>query len=329
MRAYSRHSAAKSTSQRRPHLTPRLTNVQVLEHVKRQSSGTGRVRIAGMSNLLIASGTFGFLAIAVGLAYHFAGLAVFNALVPKDRGSKRIASGIAFGPEPRQHLDLYAPKGAGPFPVLAFVYGGSWDSGAKEDYAFVGRALAAQGFVVAIADYRLVPHFRYPIFVDDVAQAITWLLAHAADYGGDPQRLFAMGHSAGAYNLVQAMLRHDLGPSIRAITVLAGPFDFLPLDSPKSIAAFAHADDLAETQPVNADLSQSPPMLLLHGVDDHTVYPRNSRALHAALNRAGRPAQLTLYDDIGHVGIMLVLSTLLRNRAPVLADAIAFFQKYD
>jgi acetyl esterase/lipase len=84
-----------------------------------------RARIAYMSKLLTA---IGLILFAGGLAYHFATLAIFNALVPKDPGSRLAASDIAYGPDPRQRLDIYAPEGQGPFPVIVFVYGGSWDS---------------------------------------------------------------------------------------------------------------------------------------------------------------------------------------------------------
>lgn len=279
-----------------------------------------------MSKLLTAIG----LALLVGgLAYHFAALAIFNALVPKDAGSRLAAPDIAYGPDPRQRLDIYVPEGQGPFPVIIFTYGGSWDSGSKNDYGFVGRALASRGYLVAIADYRLVPKIRYPVFVDDVAQSINWVIGHAKEFGGDPNRLFAMGHSAGAYNLVQAVLRNQLSAKVRAMVTLAGPFDFLPLDSPKSIAAFSGVAELNETQPINGNLTAAPPILLLHGSADQTVRIRNSQSLYAAWQKVGRPAELKIYDGVSHVGIMLALSTWRRKTAPVLDDAIAFFQKYD
>jgi acetyl esterase/lipase len=279
-----------------------------------------------MSKLLTA---IGLILMVGGLAYHFAALAIFNALVPKDSGSRLAASDVAYGAGPRQRLDVYVPEGQGPFPVIVFSYGGSWDSGSKNDYGFVGRALASRGYVVAIPDYRLVPTVRYPVFVDDVAAVIGWANVHAGEFGGDARRLFAVGHSAGAYNLIQAILRNNLEAKLKAVVTLAGPFDFLPLDSPKSIAAFSGVADLEETQPVNADLSAAPPVLLLHGSADRTVRIRNSENLHAALRKAGRPTELKIYQDVNHADIMLALSTLLRSRAPALDDAIAFFQKYD
>ena len=93
----------------------------------------------------------GLLLLLGGLACHFASLSIFNALIPKDAGGQRVAASLSYGPHKRQRLDLYRPDGRGPFPVLFFSYGGSWDSGWRQDYGFVGRAFAAQGYLTAIA----------------------------------------------------------------------------------------------------------------------------------------------------------------------------------
>lgn len=100
------------------------------------------------------------------LAFLLAGcsaLTAFNALAPADPGAALAGVDIAYGGQARRRLDVYAPQGGvHKAPVVMFFYGGSWDSGRKEDYAFVGKAFAAQGFVTVIADYRLVPAVRFP-----------------------------------------------------------------------------------------------------------------------------------------------------------------------
>ena len=261
-------------------------------------------------------------------------LRTFNSLVPKDQGSTQVASDIAFGPQPRQRLDLYRPDTAdadeqGPkLPVIVFIYGGSWQTGEKGGYAFVGRALAARGFLVAIPDYRLVPQIRYPAFVEDNAAAVRWLVSNAHRYGGDPSRILIMGHSAGAYNA--AMLALDprwLGadrPAIKGFVGLAGPYDFLPLEGPVTTAAFGGEPRPATTQPINFVSADDPPALLLHGARDSTVYPRNSRSLQARLARVGADARMRIYPDLGHVGIVTALSRPFRRKAPVLDDVTAF-----
>lgn len=273
----------------------------------------------------------GVLLIGLGLLYHFAALRVFNLFVPKDRGAVQIAAHVAYGPEARHRLDLYRPQNRAEdaaLPVLIFVYGGSWDSGRKEDYGFVGHAFAARGFLTAVADYRLVPGVRYPAFVDDAALAVNWLMDEVHRFGGNAARVFLAGHSAGAYTALQAVLRHGLQSRVAAVAALAGPFDFLPLDSPKTVAAFGQTDDLRETQPVHADLSEAPPLLLLHGSEDTTVGLHNSWNLHISCLWAGRDSVLRFYRDIGHVGIMLALAKPFRRRAPVLDDITEFFQRY-
>ena len=114
-------------------------------------------------------------------------LSVINFLSPKDRGSRKVARDVPYGAAARQKLDIYAPREAGgPLPVVFFIYGGSWMDGDRRNYDFAGRALAAQGFVTVIADYRLVPEVEYPGFLEDCAAAFAWMVDHIGQYGGDP-----------------------------------------------------------------------------------------------------------------------------------------------
>lgn len=260
-------------------------------------------------------------------------LKTFNSLVPKDSGVDVVARDQVFREGPRGRLDLYAPskRGNERLPIIVFFYGGSWNSGTKDGYAFAGRALAARGFLVAIPDYRLVPEVRFPTFLEDGAAAVRWVRAHAGRYGGDPDRIVLAGHSAGAYNA--AMLSLDprwLGPdrtAIRGFVGLAGPYDFLPFDTSASRAAFGEATDPPATQPVRFASPGDPPALLLVAGKDDLVRPRNARNLAAALREAGVPAEVRTYDEIGHIGILTALSRLFRGKAPVLRDVAEFARK--
>ena len=270
------------------------------------------------------------LLIVAGLTYHFAALQVFDALVPKDAEGRLVKAGVPYGPDPRQTLDVYAPRDLPqePIPVVVFVHGGSWQSGTKDGYGFAGRALAAQGFLTLVIDYRLHPQHRYPAFVDDVDLALRWAVAHAQDFGGDPKTIFAMGHSAGAYNVAMAVLDERLAmgrPQLAGVITLAGPFDFLPLDTRVTKAVFGEVADLPATQPVNHARKDAPPFLILHGSKDSTVFPRNAVALDAALQAVGAPSQLKIYDGVSHVGIMLSLARPFRS-TPVLRDASDFIR---
>jgi acetyl esterase/lipase len=254
----------------------------------------------------------------------------FNALMPKDRASARVAEGLAYGEGPRRTLDVYAPRASagGARPVIVFLYGGAWNSGHRQGYAFAGRALAAQGFVVVVPDYRLVPTVRYPDFLADCAAAVRWARTGVGRFGGDGNRIVLIGHSAGAYNA--AMLALDpalLGTdrvAIRGFAGLAGPYDFLPLDDPATVAAFGRWPRLAESQPVHHAAAGAPPSLLLHGFDDDRVMPRHARALAARLEAAGARVELKYYPRLGHVGILAAVAIPFRRRAPVLADVARF-----
>ena len=257
-------------------------------------------------------------------------LRTFNALVPKDGGAGLVAADQAYASGPRGKLDVYAPRDAvraSKLPVIVFFYGSSWSSGTNAGYAFVGRALAARGFVVAVPDFRLVPEVRFPAFLEDNAAAVKWVRANADRFGGDPDSIILVGHSSGAYSA--AMLSLDpqwLGadrPAIRGFAGIAGPYDFLPLDEITE-PVFGDASDLLATQPVSFASVGDPPAFLMVAGDDTLVAPRNAERLAQLLKEAGVRADLRSYPKIGHVEILLAIAKPLRGRAPVLDDLAAF-----
>ena len=257
---------------------------------------------------------------------------LLNALSP----DRLVGNSIPYGNGPRRSLDVYAPErdragGAGR-PVVLFLYGGSWDSGDKAMYRFVGAALAGLGFVVVIPDYRLYPAVRYPEFLEDCAQALVWTRRHAREFGGDAAPPFVIGHSAGAYNA--AMLTLDprwlggagLAPrtDLRGMVGLAGPYDFLPLDSEELRRIFAPGIPLRSTQPIAHVDGRNPPMLLLAGRDDTVVRPGNTVRLAAKIREAGGFVETRLYPGIGHVEIIGAFASPLRFLAPSLRDSASF-----
>jgi acetyl esterase/lipase len=275
---------------------------------------------------------FGILILVAGLAYKFAALKIFDFVVPKDPGVDLVLRDIPYGSDPRQRLDIYRPIGQAQLPILVFVHGGGWDSGDKGEYGFAAKAFAAQGYAAVVINYRLVPQHLYPAFVDDVALAIAKVEAVALQVNADPLRIYLVGHSAGGYNMLQAVLdphylaaAHVNPQSIRAVAALAAPADFLPLDSPKSIAAFSKASPLQDTQPIQHVRADAPPILLLHGSEDTTVGPHNSKNLAAKLSSAGADVQHKEYSGVGHVKIMLAIAKPLQGQVPVLADITRFF----
>jgi acetyl esterase/lipase len=256
------------------------------------------------------------------------GASVLMALTPRD--GYHVERDVAYGPDPRQRLDLYvpdaAPQGA---PLLVFFYGGRWSAGSKETYPFVGQAFASRGYLVAVPDYRLHPQVRYPAFLEDGAAAVRALAERTgAGRGGRP--LFLAGHSAGAY--IAAMLALDerwLGrcPAVDAAVGLAGPYDFLPLEDEDVRQVFGPGPAGPSTQPVAHVDPGDPPMLLATGAGDTTVRPRNTLSLAGKLRAAGVRAETRLYERPGHVGLVAALAAPLRRRAPVLDDADAFLRE--
>jgi len=122
---------------------------------------------------------------------------------------------IRFGSEPWQVLDIFTPDWAGPdshLDVLVFFHGGGWTNGYKEWCGFMAPALAAHGVVLVAATHRLVPGIRYPVFITDALAAIAATAGLVQDYGGNPQRLFLGGHSAGGHVAAMCALRRDLWP---------------------------------------------------------------------------------------------------------------------
>jgi acetyl esterase/lipase len=257
-------------------------------------------------------------------------LGILNGLAPK----RLAARDIAYGPGPRRTLDVYTPDRAdGSAPVVVFLYGGSWDSGAKEEYRFVGGALAAAGFVTVIPDYRLYPEVRFPTFLDDCAAAFAWACAHAGEYGGS-QRIVLIGHSAGAYNA--AMLALDPSYLARAGASLplagtigiAGPYDFLPVGTAELKAIFGQPPTPPDTQPINHVDGRNAPMLLLAGATDTTVLPRNTVRLAAKISAAGGPVQSRIYPGIDHKEIIGAMGVPFRFLCPTYRDCIDFISAH-
>jgi len=238
---------------------------------------------------------------------------------------------VPYGSHARQRLDIYGPTAPifSPLPTLLFFYGGSWRSGFREGYEFVGRALSAQGFVVGIADYRLVPDVRFPSFLEDCAAAAKLFLREAPALGGREKSIILAGQSAGAYNAAMLSLdRRWLGEdwnAVRGFVGLAGLYTFSAGANPITAAAFGNAAP-AETQPLNFVRTGSPPCLLLHGEKDRVVHPRSSALLADRLRKAGVRAKVKLYPELDHIGIVGALAQPFRKHTTLLTDMVAFIR---
>jgi acetyl esterase/lipase len=262
-------------------------------------------------------------------------LDIFNAVTPKDKESTRVGHDIAYAKGERHGLDVYAPKDLqGTLPVMVFFYGGAWNQGKRQEYEFVGRALAAQGFVTVVPDYRLTPETTFPGFLEDCAAALRWVQDNIATYGGDPSRIVLSGHSAGAYNAVMMALDKSYvelagfdSSTIKGVVGLSGAYDFLPLHNDVTRAAFGQAPDPRLTQPVHFASADAPPLLLIWGDQDDRVERRNIEGMERAMRAAGGQVEVKVYPGVDHGSPMTSLSVMLRNRAPSLGDITAFAKR--
>jgi acetyl esterase/lipase len=262
---------------------------------------------------------------------------LLNATVPSLGYSRSID--IAYGPLPRQRLDVYRPCHAAPgADIVIFFYGGHWQSGQKGDYRFVAQALASRGFIAVLPDYRLYPDVTFPAFVQDGAQTVRWVHDHARQIGGDPHRIFLMGHSAGAH--IAALLTLDAHylqsvgldrADIRATATLSGPYDFTPWPGDRAVFGMTDAQTRPSpsAEPIEFVDGREPPMLLIHGLADQTVEPGNAARLAERIRLAGGSVQYIAYPGKGHVEVVLSLAWAFRWIAPTLRDTIAFFHRFD
>lgn len=249
----------------------------------------------------------------------------------KPNGAWEQHAGLAYGGKPRQKLDIYKPGHAAKAPVLVFFYGGSWQGGSRDLYPFMGASLAAQGIVTVVPDYSVFPPARFPMFVEDAARAVRFARESAAQWGGDPTRLVLMGHSAGAH--IAAMLSFDpqwlrrVGlnsqTDLAGFIGLAGPYDFLPIDSRILRTIFGGANR-AETQPISFVTGKEAPSLLITARRDRTVSPGNSRRMAAKIRAHGGIAEERTYGGVGHLTLIGAFAPGLRVLAPVLRDVTQF-----
>jgi acetyl esterase/lipase len=255
---------------------------------------------------------------------------LLNAFVPSD--GYVLDRDVVYGEAERQVMDIYRPVD-GFAPVVVYFYGGSWKNGSRRSYRFMGEALARSGFVVAVPDYRLYPEVRFPDFVEDGAKAVRWVSAHAKAYGGDPDRIILMGHSAGAH--IAALLAFDerylarqgmLHTSLRGFVGVAGPYAFDPLAYRSTKPIFSGLADTDQARPITFVGGEEIAALLLHGTDDRTVFPKNSREFAARIREEGGDVTLLEYDDTGHIKIILSFAAIFRGRDTVYEDTIVFLK---
>jgi acetyl esterase/lipase len=260
------------------------------------------------------------------------GLLFGVANAPTYFGSLQRAHDVSFGSDSRQSLDVYAPASAKRRPVVVFWHGGSWETGDKSRYRFVGDALAKRGFIVVLPNYRLYPAVKFPAFIEDAARAVAWAQAHADEYGGDPQRIVLMGHSAGAHIASFIAYGHDYllragaEPSaIRGVVGLSGPYALDP-NSELLHAIFSPPYAHKDWQPAVQVDATAPPTLILHGLKDDVVSVSHAEKLRDALQQAGVKVEAEFYPNAGHAATLAGFAWVSPSRLPVLDRSVQFIE---
>ena len=252
--------------------------------------------------------------------------ALLNSVTPSSAFDRD--KGIAYGDLPRQTLDVYRAvdprEGA---PTVLFVHGGGWEDGDKKLYKFIGDAFAKEGYDVVVPNYRLHPEAVYPDTVTDTAKAAAW----AAQTLGKPVVL--MGHSAGAYNILQAVFAPEIASangldvctSVAGVVSLAGPTGAYELKEEPYVSVFP-GRFLGDDAPLNraqAGFTDVPRILFVHGDEDTTVGPKNSTALGTLL---GPRASVALFEGRGHVDVVRLLARRFEDDSTIKTTVVNFIE---
>ena len=315
--------------------------IQHNEDINKYSKSSGKkvrtLRFTGAAVLALGS-----IALATQSAQALSPLAIVNGIT--SSGGVGVSKDILYGDEPLQDLDVYYPKPLAQamkaqsainsnYPMVVFVHGGSWESGNKEQYAFVGQSLAQAGYVTAVINYRKAPEHVYPDYVEDAAQAIAWSIENATSLHADPSRVAVMGHSAGAFNAVAAVSNEDfLAPygikptDVATVIGIAGPYsyDFRKFDSATAFAPDAAPDQVMPDRQIKG---AQPPYLLLTAEKDKVVHPTNAIKMTEAFKKAGVTVETGEIKGASHATSIGAMAPPLRWVNDVRAQVLTYLDK--
>ncbi|MEW6158669.1 MAG: alpha/beta fold hydrolase [Verrucomicrobiota bacterium] len=219
------------------------------------------------------------------------------------------------GPEEdaaKHQLDLYIPKADGPSPVFFFVHGGAWRYGDRSQYPPLGNRLAKAGFLTVIPSYRLAPKHPHPAQIEDVASAFAWTVRHIAQHGGNTNRIYIGGHSAGGH--LSALLaldrkwleRHQIAPTlIRGVAALSGVFNLTTIADSQSSVFGTDFEVRRSASPFFQVREEAPPFLVTYCQWDYLTLPAQAREFHRALRDAKVTADLVYVARQNHISTML------------------------
>jgi arylformamidase len=220
---------------------------------------------------------------------------------------------VAYGPHPRHRLDIFpVVSPAGRAPIAAFFHGGFWRSRDKADYSYVAKGLGSLGCVVAVANYPLCPEANLDEVVCSVRTAMRWLIDHAGEFGGDPARLYVIGHSAGAHLAAMCFCGDGSNPSelpagcIKGALLTSGLYELEP-----ARLCFANADirldpdQVRRLSPVRLRPGAlSGPALVAFGTAETEEFAWQANELVDTLKRHGADARLLRVEGANHYTIV-------------------------
>jgi acetyl esterase/lipase len=228
------------------------------------------------------------------------------------------------GDDYRLTLDVYVPEGDGPFPAILAVHGGSWRSGTKLNWFRHARRIARAGFVVVAINYRHAPKFQFPAQLDDCKAAVRWMRMNADTYRIDPERIGAVGYSAGGHLVALLALtapgdgmegdnvpaaEAGLDTRLQAAAVGGAPCDLGWIDeNSEGLNYFLGGTrrELPEAwrraSPVTWATADDPPIYIFHGRDDWIVPCEVAESFHEELLATGIESEITTWEN-GHFGL--------------------------
>ena len=205
-----------------------------------------------------------------------------------------------YGAGARQRVDMFECGRPGA-PTLVYIHGGYWQMNDKEPYTFIGEGMLAAGINLAMMEYTLAPAARMDAIVAEVRACVAWVIAHAKEYGGDPDRVFVSGHSAGGH--LTAMAMND--PRVAGGVAISGIYDLEPIRL--NYLNDKLGLDPAETErnsPMRHLPSQAGPLVVTVGLGELPELIRQSEEYAAAWTRRGLPGRYLPVPKHDHFSIL-------------------------
>eukprot|EP00258_Populus_trichocarpa_P017448 XP_006378508.1 probable isoprenylcysteine alpha-carbonyl methylesterase ICMEL1 isoform X1 [Populus trichocarpa] len=249
--------------------------------------------------------------------------------------SGRVLRSIVYGDQPRNRLDLYLPKNTdGPKPVVAFVTGGAWIIGYKAWGSLLGQQLSERDIMVACIDYRNYPQGTMSNMVEDASGGISFVCNKIAEYGGDPNRVYLMGQSAGGHIAACALVEQAIKEAgeggsttwsvlqIKTYFGLSGGYNLFNLvdyfhsrglyrsiflsimEGEESLRRFS-PEVIVQDPNLKKAVSLLPPIVLFHGTADYSIPADSSKSFAETLQSVGVRAESILYEGKTHTDLFL------------------------